>query len=837
MRWTCVSVRIAAGAILGWVSLTAAARLSDEQREQLPAAVARSVDFSREIRPILEARCVKCHGRGQSKGGFSLADRAALVKGGDSGPAILPGRSAESYLVELVSGLDPDNVMPLKGTRLTSEEVALVRGWIDQGASWATNVAFAKATPINLSPRRPPLPPAKRGLSHPIDRILEPYYQTNAFKPPKPASDRVYVRRVYLDAIGLLPAPEQVDVFLKDSRPDKRERLVRALLADRRHYADHWLSFWNDALRNDYQGTGYIDEGRKQITGWLYAALLNNLPFDQFVRELVNPQGGSVGFIQGIAWRGVVNASQTPPMQAAQNIAQVFMGVNLKCASCHDSFINDWTLADAYGLAGIYADGPLEMVHCDRPTGRIASPKFLYPELGTVDPNAPKPERLTQLAALLTSEKNARLSRTIVNRLWTRLMGRGLVEPLDDLETPSWNPDLLDWLASDLAGNGFDLKRTLELILTSKAYQLPACPAAESGSQNYVFRGPQVRRMSAEQYLDALSAVTGNWNPLPAAEAELEGVPAEVISGPLRVSPQWIWNSPDAAERVPPQTLYFRKEVRLEGPPREAALAISCDNQFRLLVNGHEIGSGSDWNKPRVWDIRPHLRSGDNLLAIEAVNKPAQTDQPSADQTSAAGLLVYARIRLGETGANRGTPQLQELVTDGSWRWSAVKAADWDQPGGSGDGWQPAVALGGADRAPWKLARRFSGAIAAAAMIGNVRAALVNNDPLMTVLGRPNREQVVTSRSTVTTTLQALEFSNGPRLAGLIERGASRILERAGGSATETLNLIYERALSRKPSREESRLASSLIGSPAQPDGVADVLWAIAVLPEFQLID
>ena len=164
---------------------------------------------------------------------------------------------------------------------------------------------------------------------------------------------------------------------------------MERLLADDRSYAEHWLSFWNDLLRNDYKGTGYIDGGRKQITRWLYSALLTNMPYDQFVAELVNPTPESEGFTKGIVWRGVVNASQTPQMQAAQNIAQVFMGVNLKCASCHDSFINDWTLADAYGLAGIYADGPLEMVHCDKPTGQDGRAEVPLPGAGRHRPRRP----------------------------------------------------------------------------------------------------------------------------------------------------------------------------------------------------------------------------------------------------------------------------------------------------------------------------------------------------------------------------------------------------------------------------------------------------------------
>jgi hypothetical protein len=156
--------------------------------------------------------------------------------------------------------------------------------------------------------------------------------------------------------------------------------------------------------------------GRRQITAWLYAALANNLPYDQFVASLVNPVPGTEGFTKGIVWRGVVNASQTPEMQAAQNISQVFMGVNLKCASCHDSFINEWQLADAYGLASIYAEQPLEMVECDRPTGKTAAMKFLYADLGSIDPASPRGVRLDQLMHALVGPANGRLARTIVNR-------------------------------------------------------------------------------------------------------------------------------------------------------------------------------------------------------------------------------------------------------------------------------------------------------------------------------------------------------------------------------------------------------------------------------------
>ena len=205
-----------------------------------------------------------------------------------------------------------------------------------------------------------------------------------------------------------------------------------------------------------------------------------------------------------------------PPMQAAQNVSQVFLGINLKCASCHDSFVSDWSLEDAYGLAAIYSDQALELVHCDKPTGKKAAMRFLFPEVGTLDSGASKPDRLRRLAEIITSPKDGRLPRTIVNRLWARLMGRGLVEPIDDMDKPAWNRDLLDWLAQDLVSHGYDLKRTLEIICTSRAYQAPSVETP-SEKEEYVFRGPLTRRLTAEQYCDALSSLTGDWNRLPSS--------------------------------------------------------------------------------------------------------------------------------------------------------------------------------------------------------------------------------------------------------------------------------------------------------------------------------
>ncbi|MEK0449965.1 MAG: hypothetical protein RL088_2233 [Verrucomicrobiota bacterium] len=500
---------------------------------ELPQPAAREVDFKKDIQPLLEAACVKCHAKGKEKGGFSFETRELFLKGGDSGKGAIVGKSAESLVVRLVASDDPDERMPKKGTHWTPEQIGLLRAWIDQGARWPEGVSFAKPQPHNLDPRVVETP---AGEGNPIDRILAPYFASHAITPRESVTNAVFARRVWLDVIGLLPTAKELTEFENDPSPGKRAALVDRLLADSRGYAEHWLNFWNDLLRNDYRGTGFIDGGRKQVSGWLYNALKSNMPYDRFVRELTAPTTETEGFTSGILWRGNVNASMVPPMQAAQSVSQVFMGINLKCASCHDSFIDDWALADAYGLAAVYSDEALELVQCDKPLGKKAAVKFLYPGIGTIDAALSKPDRARRLAELLTSDKNGRLSRTLVNRLWARLLGRGLVEPVDNMDQPAWNSDLIDWLATDLVKNGWDVKKTLRVILTSKAYALPAVEGPKEGEKKFVFTGPLTRRFTAEQVSDALALLGAERPSLPSSMEFDFGIEGLSV-------PAWIWTS------------------------------------------------------------------------------------------------------------------------------------------------------------------------------------------------------------------------------------------------------------------------------------------------------
>ncbi|MDP7048531.1 MAG: DUF1553 domain-containing protein [Verrucomicrobiota bacterium] len=805
-------------ALLGGVR----AELTTEQKGKLPPAADHKVSFSKEIYPLLEQSCTKCHGKGKAKGGFSLETREQLLAGGDAGVSVVVGNSAGSYLVDLVSGIDPDNVMPQKGSKFTPEQVGLVRAWIDQGLQWEEGANFAKAPVLNLKPNRPELPGPEVG--HPIDRLLKPYFEKHSVKASAVVSDRIFARRVYLDTIGLLPPVDELEAFVLDADTGKRRKLVRRLLDDRKSYAEHWLAFWNDILRNDYAGTGYIDGGRKQITGWLYGSLFNNKPYDRFVYELVNPTEHSQGFTKGIVWRGVVNASQKPQMQAAQHISQIFMGVNLKCASCHDSFINDWSLADAYALASVYADKPLEMIECDKPTGKISDVRFIHPELGKIDSKADKATRIRQLAEAVTSPNNGRLSRTMVNRLWARFLGRGFVEPVDDMENESWNTDLLDLLASDLADNGYDLKSTMEQIMTSRAYQMPAVNGSEQAEKEFVFRGPLVRRMSAEQFVDAVATLTGHWKPSPAKKIEFDGanLDGEKVGVDRADLPRgrWIWSTVKAANGVEPGTVYFRKTVELPRRPTTADVIAAADNSFVLLVNRRNGLAGKNWEEPQFRNLAGRFQKGKNLIAVSATN--------DGSGSNPAGLWLGIRFEFADGST-------MDVISDKSWKVSTGGSDDWNKPDFDDTKWRSASELGEVDMAPWGLAKRMNMRGSVLSFGGRFRESLQNKTALTTALGRPNREQVTTERPSVATTLQALALTNGEVLSSLIKDGAAALgdgREKQPGLAKR----LFRSALGRPPSQEESAMLAKLGGGGNVAESVEDVLWAVTMLPEFQLI-
>lgn len=604
-----------------------------------PAAGQEPTDFAHRIAPLLQRRCGHCHLDGKHEGDVEFNTRAELLRGALVDLAE-PDRSP--LLLRVRSG-DPDQRMPPDGEPLAAEEIEALASWIANGASWDEAFSFRRDRVHRPTALRTVAVETTHDLPAPLDQLVHRYYQRQGLPAPGLVDDSTFYRRASLDLVGLLPTVAALDAFAADSDPAKRAKLVERLVADDTAYADHWLSFWNDLLRNDYVGTGYIDGGREAITSWLYAALRQNKPYDAMVRELLAPDSPAAGFAKGIRWRGRINASQIPELQFAQNVGQVFLGANLKCASCHDSFIDDWKLTDAYGLAAVVASQPLELHRCDVPQGQYAVASFLLPEVGAVDSGAERSERMRQLADLVTQPRNGRFARTIVNRLWQRMMGRALVEPVDALEAPAWDEDLLEYLAADFVAHGYDLRHTLRQIAQSAAYQSQPQAPPPLGTE-FRFQGPLPRRLTAEQWLDG------------------------------------------------------------------------------------------------VWQLTA--------------------------------------------------------------QFPAAAAADFGERGG-----QP------------------------------VRAGLVVASRLMTVLGRPNREQVVTTRPNELTTLDALELANGAELAGLLAAGGTRLAEQAAaGSADQALDQLYRAALSRPPSPAELQTAQAYLAAGNPPEGWADLLWALVVSPEFYFV-
>lgn len=398
-------------------------------------------------------------------------------------------------------------------------EPALKRRWapITPGTDWESWRARVRRELAALeTPADPPGDPA----AHPIDRFMEAWWADANVTPPETCDDRTFVRRVYLDAWGLLPTETEVENFVGDARPGKRARLIEELLVDDDRYAEGWMAWWCDLLRNDEQTN--IDDLRKPVTGWLFEALRTNRPYDEMVGHLLNPgPGGPDGYLKGINWRGRVNSSQQPAMQAAQNVGQVFLGTNIKCVSCHDHFTKPYMLDDSYSLASLFSETNLEIHRCDQPTGHKAIPSFVFADLsdlpyGEVPYDADYTTRLESVSRMVTTPHNPRFARTMVNRLWRRLMGRGLIEPVDDYAAEPANAELLEWLAHDFMQHDYDVKHTLRLLMTSKAYALRSIAESSdekraSDSESPLYVGPPPRRMSSEQFYDGICRLTGYW--------------------------------------------------------------------------------------------------------------------------------------------------------------------------------------------------------------------------------------------------------------------------------------------------------------------------------------
>lgn len=783
------------------------------------------IDFSHDVVPILQTHCMKCHGGQEAKGGFSINTRRTFL----DGDMAVPGKPDDSHFLDLIASKDPESQMPPpKEKRVPKKDIETLKRWVTAGMLWQDGFTFAKDVyEPPLEPRRPKLPPVIDGRKNPIDRIVDNYWQQKKLARPQPLSDAAFARRVYLDVIGLLPAEDELDEFLSDTSDNKRARLIDKLLDDRVRYAEHWLTFWNDLLRNDYGGTGFITGGRRQISKWLYQALVENKPYNAMAKELIAPPTDeSRGFIDGIRWRGEVSAGQTVEIQFAQSVGQSFLGINIKCASCHDSFIDRWTLKDSYGLAAIYSERPLEIHRCDKPTGETANAAWLFPSIGQVDAKASRNARLAQLAQFMTSPQNGRFTRTIVNRIWFQLMGRGIVHPVDAMQTRPWNDDLLDYLAIHLQDNNYDLKQTIRLIVLSQAYQCQS--EVITGEQDeYIFRGPRVKRMTAEQFVDNIWKLTGTAPNTIDAPVTRGHIDPNVVAK-YQPTAKWIWGD-SAVNGVPAagETLAFMQTFKLNGPIKTAGAIITCDNEYELVINGKRAAKDPNWESVESISLSKFLKSGENTILVRAKN--------AGNSPNPAGLFFEARITL-QNGVTT------TVISDAKWRYAQVlpkekNPAKWDLKKME---WKDAAVV---PTNPWENTIRQSASrkLAESALSIDLmpRASLMKSDFLMRSLGRPNRDQIVTSRPNELTTLEAIDLSNNTILSSALSRGANQFIsemDNTNAGRDAVVIRIFHSTLCRSPTEGELEAIRAMFGDHPTANEIADILWAICMMPEFLLI-
>lgn len=381
-----------------------------------------------------------------------------------------------------------------------------------------------------------------------VDKHVFDKLRSLRINPSDVVDDAAFIRRASLDLRGIVPTAEEARAFVADSRPDKRARLVDRLLKSPQ-FSDFWAMKWSDLLRNEEKTLDR--KGVQNYYAWIRKSIADGKPFNQFARELIAARGSTYKSPPANFYRAM-----RQPLMRAESTAQLFLGIRLQCAKCHNHPFDRWTQTDYYGWANNFArvkykivenrrkdrndkhefdgeqivymakEGDVENPVASRPT----PPRFLGDRKRSPSQDR---DRLVQLAEWVSSPDNRQFARSQVNRIWYQLLGRGIVDPIDDFRAtnPPVNPELLDALANDFAAHNFDIRHLLRTIMNSNTYQLSAVPNATNKDDETNFSRGIVRRLSAEPLLDSLSRVVGtpvkfNGYPLGMRAVQIPGVRA-----------------------------------------------------------------------------------------------------------------------------------------------------------------------------------------------------------------------------------------------------------------------------------------------------------------------
>lgn len=354
---------------------------------------------------------------------------------------------------------------------------------------------------------------AKPAETNFIDRLVNTKLKRLNIAPSPPCDDAEFLRRVTIDLIGTLPTAAEARRFLDDKSSDKRARWVEALF-DRPEFADYWALKWSDLLRVDRQALGH--KGARDYYEWIRESFATNKPLDRFAAELLTADGPLSERPEGALYR-VMNK----PGDLAGTVAQVFLGVRIACAECHHHPYDRWSQTDYYGMASYFMPLTRKQLPRDYIIAAVGNPTAKHPRtgasiaahpLGEAMPAEDLPgDRRPELAGWLTSGKNPWFARNMANRAWAHLLGRGLVEPIDDVRAtnPPTNPELLDALARHLVDAKFDYRELLRTIVASATYQRSSMPNASNERDEQNYSRALFRRMDAEVLYDAVCETTG----------------------------------------------------------------------------------------------------------------------------------------------------------------------------------------------------------------------------------------------------------------------------------------------------------------------------------------
>lgn len=354
-----------------------------------------------------------------------------------------------------------------------------------------------------------------------VDRHIFAKLKALRQNPSELASDEVFVRRAWLDLLGVIPPAEEARAFVKDRQPDKRARLVEQLMVQPA-FAEFWALKWADVLK--VEGRTLDEIGMTSFHHWLRDSIARNVPISQMVGQMLAGRGSTYTTPETNFYR----ANRTP-VDRAVAAAQVFLGTRLQCAECHNHPFDVWTQDDYYNWAAVFKGVDYKIIENNR---RDKNDKhefkgeqevFLNPKLNVQNPRtgsaatahflgAPMPklkagnDELQAVADWLTSPANELFAKAQVNRIWYHLMGRGLVDPVDDfrLTNPASHPALLDALATEFVNSGFNLRHVIRIIMRSSTYQLSDLPNETNAADFTNYSHTQPRRLSAEQLYDSL---------------------------------------------------------------------------------------------------------------------------------------------------------------------------------------------------------------------------------------------------------------------------------------------------------------------------------------------